>query len=224
MSAHIPRRKGIDLIEIPLADGITAADQIQRLSEAPAAVLYQQPNFFGCIEDQTALIEAAHEHGALAIAMVDPLSLLILEAPGVLGADIVAAEGQGLAIPTLYGGPGVGLLACTKKLIRRLPGRLAGGTVDEDGKRGFVLTLQAREQHIRRHRAASNICTNQALVALGFLVTVAALGVHGLHDMANQAVQKTRIPYQSIERQRTSSGLFRSISLGVHPGDSAPGR
>ncbi len=195
------RAKGIELIDVPLRNGRVDIESIDSSEHEPAAVLYQHPNFFGSLEDQASLIETAHERGALAIAVVDPLSLVILAPPGAVGADIVAAEGQALAIPTMYGGPGVGLLACTEKLIRRLPGRLAGATVDAQGRRGFVLTMQAREQHIRRHRAASNICTNQALVALGFLITVAALGPQGLRDMATQGIQKAHYLETQLREQ-----------------------
>ena len=203
--------KGISLIDIPLKNGQTDTAAISEFKGEPAAILFQNPNFFGCVEDQQAVIDAAHRHDALAILSVDPLSLSILEAPGDHGADIVAAEGQPLAIPTLYGGPGVGLLACSSKLIRRIPGRLAGATIDVDGKRGYVLTLQAREQHIRRHRAASNICTNQALVALGFLITVSALGPDGVRTMAEQCIQKAHYlseRLKDIGLNRTHSAPF----------------
>ena len=207
------RPKGISLADIPLKNGKTDTAAIRDFQEEPAAVLFQNPNFFGCIEDQHTLIEAAHDRGALAIASVDPLSLAVLQAPGDHGADIVASEGQPLAIPPFYGGPGVGLLACSSKLIRRIPGRLAGATVDEDGKRGFVLTLQAREQHIRRHRAASNICTNQALVALGFLITVSAFGPDGIRTMAEHCIRKAhylsdRLEEIGLHRVHTSPFLW----------------
>ncbi len=195
------KAKGIELVEIPLEAGMTPLDALATDIDTAAALFYQQPNFFGCLEDQASLIEASHSGGALSVALVDPLSLAVLEPPGVLGADIVVAEGQSLAAPTFFGGPGVGLLACTKKLLRRLPGRLAGATVDSQGRRGFVLTLQAREQHIRRHRAASNICTNQALVALAFLVTLSALGPKGLKEMAHQAIQKAHYLADSLAEQ-----------------------
>ena len=182
--------KGTEIAEIPLTGGRTTHDVLREYVDQSAAIIYQQPNFLGCIEDQKLLIDTAHEGGALALAVVDPLSVAVLEPPGPLGADIVVAEGQGLAAPMFYGGPGVGLLACSEKLLRRLPGRISGATVDEEGRRGFVLTLQAREQHLRRHRAASNICTNQALVALAFLATLSTLGPHGLRALAEQCIQK----------------------------------
>ena len=191
--------KGTEIIEIPLTGGRTTDEVLREYADEAAAIIYQQPNFLGCIEHQKRLIDAAHDEGALAVAVVDPLSAAVLEPPGPLGADIVVAEGQGLAVPTFYGGPGVGLLACSEKLLRRLPGRIAGATVDEQGRRGFVLTLQAREQHIRRHRAASNICTNQALVALSFLTTLSTLGPRGLRELAEHGIQKAHYLADRLE-------------------------
>jgi len=206
------RANGITVTRMPLATGLTSPDTAKGMVTEAAGLVYQQPNFLGCIEDQPGLIEAAHGAGALAIASVDPLSLALLEAPGTLGADIAAGEGQALAAPTSFGGPGVGFLACTQALIRRLPGRLVGATVDSKGRPGFVLTLQAREQHIRRQKATSNICSNQALVALAFLVTVSALGPRGLEDVATQAVQKAHY-YHGELRARGFFPVFEAPFL-----------
>jgi glycine dehydrogenase subunit 1 len=213
--------KGTEIIEIPLHSGHTVGEELRNHADQAAAIIYQQPNFLGCVENQKFLIDVAHEGGALAVAVVDPLSAVVLEPPGSLGADIVVAEGQGLAIPTYYGGPGVGLLTCSKQLLRRLPGRIAGATVDEHGRRGFVLTLQAREQHIRRHRAASNICTNQALVALAFLTTLSTLGPHGLRELAEQCIQKAhyladRLAEHGFDRAFDSPFLWEfSLKTGL---------
>ncbi|MBN1423705.1 aminomethyl-transferring glycine dehydrogenase subunit GcvPA [Candidatus Fermentibacteria bacterium] len=195
------RPNGIAVIPVPLHQGTTPDTAVRERAEGAAGLIYQEPNFFGCIENQQRLIEASHAAGGLAIASVDPLSLSVLEPPGALGADIAAGEGQALAAPVSFGGPGVGFLACTQRLIRKLPGRLVGATVDGQGRRGFVLTLQAREQHIRRQKATSNICTNQALVALGFLVTVSALGPHGLANMASQATQKAHYYQHALQKR-----------------------
>jgi glycine dehydrogenase subunit 1 len=169
---------------------LTPAVLKPRLGPAVAAVLVQQPNFFGLVEDLAPLAEAAHAAGALLVVSADPVALGILEAPGRRGADIVVGEGQHLGNPPSFGGPACGLFACKKELIRRLPGRLVAETVDADGRRGFVLTLQTREQHIRREKATSNICTNNNLVALGFTITLAMLGPQGLREMANLCLQK----------------------------------
>jgi glycine dehydrogenase subunit 1 len=173
------------------ADGpLTAADLAPHLGPDVAAVLVQQPNFFGLVEEIGPLAEAAHAVGALLVVSADPVALGILEAPGKLGADIVVGEGQHLGNPPSYGGPACGLFACKKELIRRLPGRLVAETVDVEGRRGFTLTLQTREQHIRREKATSNICTNNNLVALGMTITLAMLGPQGLREMANHCLQK----------------------------------
>jgi glycine dehydrogenase subunit 1 len=198
---------GIAVRRVPLLGGTTSMAALREVVSDAAGLIYQQPNFFGCIEDQPGLIEASHGAGGLAIASVDPLSLAILESPGALGADIAAGEGQALAAPMSFGGPGVGFLACKQSLIRRLPGRLVGATADSQGRPGFVLTLQAREQHIRRQKATSNICTNQALVALAFLVTVSALGPRGLEDMATQAVEKAHYLQRNLEARGLPSAF-----------------
>ena len=150
----------------------------------------QTPNFFGLLEDLGTLVTACHGADALFIAAVNPVSLGILEPPGGFGADIVIGEGQPLGSPTSFGGPGFGFLACSDRLKRLMPGRLVGRTVDRDGRTGFVLTLQTREQHIRRERATSNICTNQALCALACTITLSLFGKDGFADLSRSCFNK----------------------------------
>ncbi len=161
-----------------------------RLDETVAAVVVATPNFFGLLEDAPVLAERAHGRGALVVAVADPVSLGVLEAPGHWGADFAVGEGQGLGNALNYGGPYLGLLACRKAHMRHIPGRICGLTTDADGRRGFVLTLQAREQHIRRERAASNICSNEALCALAATIHLALLGPAGLKEMAELCLDK----------------------------------
>lgn len=155
-----------------------------------AAVVFQQPDFLGLLVDAAGLTESAHEAGALAIACVDPISLAILAPPGEYGADIAAGEGQQLGLSPSYGGPHVGFIACRKDLVRRLPGRLIGSSHDAAGRRGFVLTLTAREQHIRRERATSNICTNHSLCALAASVYMTYMGPDGLRQVAEVSFKR----------------------------------
>lgn len=155
-----------------------------------AAVIFQQPDFLGMLVDARGLTESAHKAGALAIACVDPISLAILAPPGEYGADIAAGEGQQLGLSLSYGGPHVGFIACSKELVRRLPGRLIGTSHDAAGRRGFVLTLTAREQHIRRERATSNICTNHSLCALAASVYLTYMGAEGLRQIAEVSFKR----------------------------------
>ena len=184
---------GLEVDDIPLvaggdAAGTTDLDALARLladADRPVAgVIVAQPSFFGLLEPMAEASRLAHGAGALFVAVVEPVSLAVLAPPGAYGADVAAGEGQALGIPPQYGGPYLGILACTDALVRQIPGRLVGMTTDVDGKRAFVMTLQAREQHIRREKAASNICTNQTLLALAASVWLAALGPHGLRDVA----------------------------------------
>ncbi|MBI3947069.1 MAG: aminomethyl-transferring glycine dehydrogenase subunit GcvPA [Armatimonadetes bacterium] len=170
--------------------GVDPAALARELDERAAALLFQHPNFFGCLEDAPALCAAAHRAGALAVPLVDPISLGLLTPPGEYGADIVVAEGQGLGNAMNFGGPLLGLMACRKDLLRNLPGRLVGATTDHDGRVGFCLTLQAREQHIRRERASSNICTNEALNALAATVYLCTMGKQGLRRVSELCLQK----------------------------------
>jgi Glycine cleavage system protein P (pyridoxal-binding), N-terminal domain len=155
-----------------------------------AAIIFQQPDFLGLLVDAPGLTESAHRAGALAIACVDPISLAILAPPGEYGADIAAGEGQQLGLSPNYGGPHVGFIACRKELVRRLPGRLVGSAHDAAGRRGFVLTLTAREQHIRRERATSNICTNHSLCALAASVYMTYMGADGLRHVADVSFKR----------------------------------
>jgi len=157
-----------------------------------ACVLVQQPNFFGSLEQMDALRQIAHDAGSLFIVAVNPVSLGLLRGPGDYGADIVVAEGQALGSPMAYGGPYLGIMACREKFLRRMPGRLVGQTVDRRGKRCWVLTLQAREQHIRRGKATSNVCTNTALLALRAACYLAAMGPEGIRSVAELCLQKAR--------------------------------
>ncbi len=158
--------------------------------EDTACIIVQQPNFLGCLEQVDALSEAARAVGALFIVAYDPISLGLLRPPGAYGADVAVAEGQPLGIPLSFGGPYLGLFACREKYLRQMPGRLVGETVDNRGRRGYVLTLQAREQHIRREKATSNICTNQALMALAATVYLSYMGSQGLRRVAELCTQK----------------------------------
>jgi glycine dehydrogenase subunit 1 len=170
---------------------INLEDLTAQLDDQTAAVAVQSPNFFGCVEDLQALAEAAHAVGALLIvAVTEAISFGLLKTPGECGADIVVAEGQSFGIPVSFGGPYVGLFATREKFVRQMPGRLAGVAYDKNGKRGFVLTLSTREQHIRREKATSNICTNQGLIALAATVYMETMGRKGLQEVAVQNAQK----------------------------------
>ncbi|ASV69030.1 MULTISPECIES: aminomethyl-transferring glycine dehydrogenase subunit GcvPA [Cytobacillus] len=181
----------IDVVEIPHKDGLTDMSALKEMiGDDIAAVVVQYPNFFGRVEPLAELEEIIHAHKSLFVVSSNPLSLGALTPPGKFGADIVAGDAQVFGIPTAFGGPHCGYFAVTKKLMRKVPGRLVGQTVDENGQRGFVLTLQAREQHIRRDKATSNICSNQALNALAASVAMTALGRNGVKQMAIDNIQK----------------------------------
>mgnify|MGYP002408586888 CR=1 FL=1 len=163
-----------------------------------ACLIVQTPNFYGIVEDLAALFQTAHDHKALTVAVVDPLALGILEAPGNQGADVVVGEGQALGNPVSFGGPFLGFMACRDSLIRRLPGRVVGMTKDHDDRRGFVLTLQTREQHIRREKATSNICSNQALNALTACVYLSLIGKEGLREVGVQCINRAHYAAERI--------------------------
>ena len=179
------RNLGIELVETLSEGGLPDRAAVRReLNAQTAAVVVQNPTFFGCIDDATDIAAAAHAVGALLIVSVYPISLGILKTPGAMGADIATGEGQSLGLAPAFGGPYLGFMACRKALVHKMPGRIAGRASDAQGRQGFVLTLQAREQHIRREKATSNICTNEALCALTALVYLALLGKQGLRELA----------------------------------------
>lgn len=191
---------GIELehIDFDPATGQTA-DISAALDDKTAAIIVQSPNFFGCIEDVSSLAEQAHAAGALLIvAVTEAMSLALLKSPGACGADIVVAEGQSFGVPLSFGGPYVGLFATREKFARQIPGRLVGEAYDKQGRRGFVLTLATREQHIRREKATSNICTNEGLIALAATVYLETMGRRGLQEAAQQCAQKTAYAIRGI--------------------------
>ncbi|HWO77612.1 MAG TPA: aminomethyl-transferring glycine dehydrogenase subunit GcvPA [Bacillus sp. (in: firmicutes)] len=190
----------LNVEEIPVKDGITDAEALKEMvTDEVAAVIVQYPNFFGRIESLQEMSDVTHEHKALFVVSSNPLALGALTPPGQFGADIVVGDTQVFGIPSNFGGPHCGYFAVTNKLMRKVPGRLVGQTVDEDGKRGYVLTLQAREQHIRRDKATSNICSNQALNALASSVAMTALGKKGVKEMAWANIQKAHYAKQQLK-------------------------
>jgi glycine cleavage system P protein (glycine dehydrogenase) subunit 1 len=209
----------LKLRSAPLGDGLTDPDALRKIvSDTTAAVAVQYPNFFGCLEDLRAVADVAHAAGALLVVAADPVNLGLLTPPGALGADIVVGEGQGLGVPMSFGGPNLGVFAAKQELVRRMPGRLAGATVDLDGRRGFVLTLQTREQHIRREKATSNICTNVALCALMATIYLAILGPRGLRRVGELSAAKAH--YAAAElcavpgvRLRFAAPFFKEFTL-----------
>ncbi|MBI9020761.1 MAG: aminomethyl-transferring glycine dehydrogenase subunit GcvPA [Verrucomicrobia bacterium] len=185
------RNLKIEYVEVPLSDG--AADRAafaEQLNDQVGAVLLQNPNFFGCLDDLTDLIEQVHAVKAVAVLSTYPIALGLVKTPGEMGADIVTGEGQSLGLPLSFGGPYLGFMATRKKLVRNMPGRIVGATQDDQGRRGFVLTLQAREQHIRREKAASNICTNTQLCALRSIIYLSLLGKQGFADVSRQCMDR----------------------------------
>jgi len=192
--------RDITLKEAPAIDGVTGLDGL--VGQTTAAVIIQSPNFFGCLEDVAAAAEAAHAAGALLIVAAAPIALGVLAPPGALGADIVVGEGQPLGLPVSYGGPYLGFFATTEKLMRKMPGRIVGQTTDFEGNRGFVLTLQAREQHIRREKATSNICSNEALCSLAAAVYLASVGKEGFREVAELCLKKAHYAYKALTGKR----------------------
>src|SRR5438045_1154817 len=195
---------------LPTPRGTLDPDELAKaIDEETACVVVQHPNFFGCLEEVEALASLAHERGALFIVSFDPISLGLLNRPGQYGADIAVAEGQCLGNPMSYGGPYLGILACRDEFVRKMPGRLVGQTVDRNGKRCWVLTLQTREQHIRREKATSNICTNQGLFALRAAAYLTALGPQGLRETAELCVQKSHYLAEQLVEVSGVSLKFR---------------
>ncbi|MBQ9356667.1 MAG: aminomethyl-transferring glycine dehydrogenase subunit GcvPA [Prevotella sp.] len=178
--------QGIELITVKAVNGVTDHEEVRRLlaESGVAGVVVQAPNYFGIVEDFTGLADAIHEQKALFIINNVAADLAILKTPREWGADIAVGDGQSLGIPMTFGGPGVGYLCCTEKLMRKMPGRIVGKTVDQNGQRAFVLTLQAREQHIRRQKATSNICSNQSLMALFVTIYLSLMGKEGVKEAA----------------------------------------
>jgi glycine dehydrogenase subunit 1 len=226
---------GFEVVEVPHRAGVTDPEELAAAAADAAAVLFQQPNFLGCLEDAPALAEAASNVGALAVAHVDLMSLGVLEAPGAYGCALAIGEGQPAGNWPSYGGPHYGFLASRSDYVRRMPGRIVGETVDLDGRRAFVLTLQTREQHIRREKATSNITTNQTLLALAGLATLAWLGPEGLEEVGEACLAlaqyaRERVPLEpAFDRTAFKEVAFRTPiparevvrrarEHGVHPG------
>jgi len=227
---------GLEVVEVPHHDGTTDPDELRQASRDAACVIFQQPNFFGCLEPAPDLAAAANEAEALAIAHVDPVSLGLLEAPGNYGCALAIGEGQGAGNYQSYGGPHYGFIAARSDFIRRMPGRIVGETTDIAGERGYVLTLQTREQHIRREKATSNITTNQTLLALAGLAHLSWLGPQGLREvgetcmaLAEHAKERLGLPPLFPERatfkefaihigRPAEEAIKAAREKGVHPG------
>ncbi|WP_423063081.1 aminomethyl-transferring glycine dehydrogenase subunit GcvPA [Candidiatus Paracoxiella cheracis] len=197
-------QQGIEIEAVPFAlqQGVVSTEQLANINpEGAAALIIPQPNFFGCLEDVDALTDWAHAHDILVIACVNPTAMALLKAPGSwgeTGADIACGEGQPLGVPLASGGPYFGFMCCRKEFVRQLPGRIVGRTHDAQGREGFTLTLQAREQHIRRAKATSNICTNQGLVVVAATIYMSLLGAQGLREVALASHHKARQLFQEL--------------------------
>jgi glycine dehydrogenase subunit 1 len=209
---------GLEVVEVPHDGGVTDPQRLRNVAEDAAAVIFQTPNFFGCLEPAPDLAAAANDAGAMAIAHVDPVSLGVLEAPGNYGCAMAIGEGQAAGNAMCYGGPHYGFLAARSQFIRRMPGRIVGETVDTAGARGYVLTLQTREQHIRREKATSNITTNQTLLALAGLVHLSLLGPQGLRElgetcMALAGYAKERLVSAGVELVFPERATFKEFAV-----------
>ncbi|MBL4937567.1 aminomethyl-transferring glycine dehydrogenase subunit GcvPA [Clostridium sp. YIM B02515] len=200
---------GGTIIEVDSKDGETNVEQLQTVVDKnTASVIVQNPNFFGIVENLTEVEKIVHSSKSIFIMSVDPISLGILKTPGEIGADIVVGEGQSLGNAMNFGGPYLGFMASTTKLMRKMPGRIVGQTEDVDGKRAFVLTLQAREQHIRRQKATSNICSNQSLNALAAAVYMSVMGKEGVKEVAVQCMKKSHYAYNQLIKSGTCKPVF----------------
>jgi glycine dehydrogenase subunit 1 len=227
---------GLDVVDVPHRGGVTDPDELRAAADGAACVIFQQPNFFGCLEPAPDLAAVAGDAGALAVAHVDPVSLGVLEAPGAYGCAVAIGEGQGAGNPLSFGGPHYGFIAAREEFTRRMPGRIVGETTDVDGQRGYVLTLQTREQHIRREKATSNITTNQTLLALGGLIQLCWLGPEGLRELgetcmalAEHAKERIGLPLVFPEQTTFKEFAIRvgrpaveairaARAKGIHPG------
>jgi glycine dehydrogenase subunit 1 len=226
---------GLEVVEVPHRAGTTDPEELAAAASDAAAVIFQQPNFLGCLEPAPELVEVANDAGALAIAHVDLMSLGVLEAPGAYGCALAIGEGQAAGNWPSYGGPHYGFLAARNDFIRRMPGRIVGQTVDADGRRAFVLTLQTREQHIRREKATSNITTNQTLLALAGLATLAWLGPDGLREVGESCLSLAAYARETVPLEPAfDAPAFKEVAFrtpipardvvrrarerGVHPG------
>ncbi|NOX50725.1 MAG: aminomethyl-transferring glycine dehydrogenase subunit GcvPA [Gammaproteobacteria bacterium] len=216
-SQNIVKNQGVELITLALgADGIVVPEELSSMQPAPAALVIQQPNFFGCLEQVDALTDWAHEQQALVIAVVNPMTLALLKPPGEwgeCGADIVCGDGQPLGVPMASGGPSFGFLCARQKLMRQMPGRIIGRTQDVDGKQGYTLTLQAREQHIRRGKATSNICTNQGLLVTAGTIYLSLMGPQGLADVAHASLQNARNLREKLLCLPGVTALFTAVTF-----------
>jgi len=209
----------IEFVETPVVHGQSSREEIYKcLDDKTAAIIVQNPNFFGAVDDHSDIVKKAHDLGALVIQSVYPVALGILNTPGSMGVDIATGEGQSLGIPLSFGGPYLGFMATKKEYVRKMPGRIVGETEDLDGKRGFVLTLQTREQHIRREKATSNICSNEALCALRAILYLSVLGKNGIKELAQLNYEKSefakkvfdKIPGVQVKR---SSPTFNEFTV-----------
>lgn len=198
----------IEVVTCPARDGVTDMDALAALAPEAAAILVSSPTFFGCVEDVPAIAEITHSGGGLLVVAANPILLGAMESPGALGADIVVAEGQPLGNTMSFGGPGFGLFATRSSLIRQMPGRIVGKTLDVDGRTGYVLTMQTREQHIRREKATSNICSNQALNALAAGVYLAAVGAEGLAGISRACIAKAHYLHDAL----IGTGVFHAAN------------
>ena len=227
---------GLEVVDVPHRDGVTDPEELRAAADDAACVIFQQPNFFGCLEQAPSLAAAANDARALAVAHVDPVSLGVLEAPGEYGCAIAIGEGQAAGNPLSFGGPHFGFIAAREEFTRRMPGRIVGETTDVAGERGYVLTLQTREQHIRREKATSNITTNQTLLALGGLINLCWLGPEGLLELGETCMalaehakervgsplafpEQTTFKEFAIRVGRPAVDVIREArKRGVHPG------